>query len=77
MWATGARRESLDFLYKLTERLLQDLPLEAGVHDNVVPTDERLSLLARCFFKQGQWQVEMHEHWGSVSINLIVPRIHF
>ncbi len=29
--------------------------------------EELSKLLARCYFKQGEWQVAMKEDWGSVS----------
>ena len=31
--------------------------------------DERTRLLARCFFKQAEWQVEIHSSWEDVSDN--------
>ena len=71
MWATGAREESLDFLRKFTSSLARDLQPEAAQHAANSAAKKKLDelsrLLARCCFKQGQWQVEMYEDWNGVS----------
>ncbi len=72
MWATGAQEESLEFLRKFTSSLARDLQPEGGEHIPNAATKKKLDelsrLLARCFFKQGQWQVAMHDDWGSVGL---------
>ena len=72
MWATGAQEESLEFLRKFTASLARDLQPEGGDHIPNAATKKKLDelsrLLARCFFKQGQWQVAMHDEWGNVSV---------
>jgi FKBP12-rapamycin complex-associated protein len=72
MWASGARVESLNYLRDFTVNLAEDLGLHAvDEHGNPVTQDwhsvPRLSefarLLARCYFKQGEWQAALHEEW--------------
>ncbi|KAJ3547494.1 hypothetical protein NM688_g5399 [Phlebia brevispora] len=76
MWATGAHEESLEFLRKFTTSLARDLQPETGDHIPNAATKKKLDelsrLLARCFFKQGQWQVAMHDEWGSRNIKDIL-----
>ncbi|CAO1620602.1 unnamed protein product [Sympodiomycopsis kandeliae] len=72
MWASGARLESLNYLRDFTLNLAEDLGLH-GVDDrgNLVQPDwqasprlaEYASLLARCYFKQGEWQAALNEEW--------------
>ena len=72
MWACGAHAESLSYLRDFTASLAEDLGL-AGVDENgslVVPdvsAAPRMAdfarLLARCYFKLGEWQVTMNEDW--------------
>jgi FKBP12-rapamycin complex-associated protein len=72
MWATGAREESLNFLRQFSASLARDLQSETNEnaqHPGVSKQKlaELSKLLARCFFKQGQWQKELNEDWGAVS----------
>jgi FKBP12-rapamycin complex-associated protein len=72
MWATGAREESLTFLRQFSSSLSRDLQSESGEHaQRPGVSKQKLAelsrLLARCFFKQGEWQVELKDDWGSVS----------
>lgn len=74
MWANGSREDSLSFLRQFSASLARDLQVETkelsarpGVSKHKL--DELSSLLARCYFKQGQWQVELKEDWGAVSIS--------
>lgn len=73
MWANGSREESLSFLRQFSTSLARDLQVETkelsqrpGVNKHKL--DELSRLLARCYFKQGQWQVELKEDWDAVSI---------
>lgn len=73
MWASGAHEESLHFLRQFSASLSKDLAAESSDHvqrPNV--SKEKLTeisrLLARCYFKQGSWQAELKEDWGSVSL---------
>ncbi|KAG2355693.1 atypical PIKK FRAP protein kinase [Suillus spraguei] len=66
MWSTGAREESLNFLRQFSASLARDLQVESKDHSQrsgvgKPKLDELSRLLARCYFKQGQWQVELKE----------------
>lgn len=72
MWASGAREDSLNFLRQFSASLARDLQSESGEHSqrgtvSKHKLDELSRLLARCYFKQGEWQVELKDDWGSVS----------
>lgn len=74
MWAAGTKRESLEFLRQFTASLSRDLDAETD-NNQPVPKqkmDELSRLLARCFYKQGEWQMAMKEDWGSVSNSLVL-----
>ncbi|KZV64783.1 FAT-domain-containing protein, partial [Peniophora sp. CONT] len=58
MWAEGAKSESLTFLRQFVTSLARDLQPE--------------HLLARCFFKQGQWQMEVEDNWGARNVKDIL-----
>lgn len=77
MWATGAREETLTFLREFTNKLSGDL----GLHpdgDHAASSElaqsgkltEFTKLLARCYYKLGEWQSAMQDDWGSVSASL-------
>lgn len=73
MWATGAREDSLNFLRQFSANLSRDLQAEAGeaLSHSGVPKhklSELSKLLARCYFKTGEWQIELEDNWGSVCI---------
>ncbi|PWZ00165.1 putative TOR1-1-phosphatidylinositol 3-kinase [Testicularia cyperi] len=72
MWASGARIESLSYLQEFTRNLAEDLGIHAtDEHGNPIAQDWQSSprlgefarLLARCFFKQGEWQMSLRENW--------------
>jgi serine/threonine-protein kinase mTOR len=72
MWASGAREDSLNFLRQFSGSLARDLQSEPSEHSQRAAVskhklDELSRLLARCYFKQGEWQVELKDDWGSVS----------
>lgn len=78
LWATGAREETLAFLKEFTGKLSGDL----GLHPNGNSTtsleltstgklSEYTKLLARCYYKLGEWQSILNENWGSE----IIPEI--
>ena len=68
MWANGAHEDSLKFLVKFTASVSRDLHSEAGDQYNAgkLRYQSLSRLLARCCFKQGQWQVAMYEDWSQV-----------
>ena len=68
MWAQGDRDSSLNFLRQFATSLSSDVktePSRAGV--SRPKYDEISRLLARCYFKQGQWEAELDSEWQSVS----------
>lgn len=72
MWAAGAKEDSLEFLRQFSTNLSRDLqqqdPNAATQRSNVSRQKlaELSKLLARCYFKQGEWQVSLSDNWGSV-----------
>ncbi|KAI6164648.1 phosphatidylinositol 3-kinase [Pisolithus thermaeus] len=72
MWASGAREDSLSFLRQFSTNLARDLQTENKEHfqrSNVgkQKLEELSRLLARCYFKQGQWQVELKKTGRNVK----------
>ncbi|WFD44630.1 non-specific serine/threonine protein kinase [Malassezia psittaci] len=74
MWACGAKSESLSYLRDFTSNLAEDLGMtNVDEQENLLLPDLRASprlaefarLLARCYFKQGEWQVALHDEWVS------------
>ncbi|KAM6497086.1 phosphatidylinositol 3-kinase [Amanita muscaria] len=78
MWATGAKEDSLEFLRQFATNLARDLqqqePNVAMQRSNVSKQKlaELSKLLARCFFKQGEWQVALRDDWGSRNVEDIL-----
>ncbi|KDQ61375.1 hypothetical protein JAAARDRAFT_66505 [Jaapia argillacea MUCL 33604] len=77
MWATGAREESLNFLRQFSASLSRDLQSESGDRTqrpgvSKQKLEELSRLLARCYFKQGEWQVDLKEDWSTRNINDIL-----
>jgi FKBP12-rapamycin complex-associated protein len=77
MWSTGAREESLNFLRQFSASLARDLQVESKDHSQrsgvgKPKLDELSRLLARCYFKQGQWQVDLKEDWGARNVKDIL-----
>jgi FKBP12-rapamycin complex-associated protein len=76
MWASGAKDETLSFLRHFSASLARDIQAEstaqaqrAGVSRQKL--DELSRLLARCYFKQGDWQVELKDSWDEVSVSML------
>ncbi|KAJ7093820.1 phosphatidylinositol 3-kinase [Mycena belliarum] len=68
MWAQGAREGSLAELRLFTVSLAKDLQAESSDHAlrSGLPkqrVNELAKLLARCYFKQGEWQVALDGSW--------------
>ncbi|KIK95251.1 hypothetical protein PAXRUDRAFT_33077 [Paxillus rubicundulus Ve08.2h10] len=77
MWANGSRKESLSFLRQFSANMARDLQIETKEHSQRAGVgkhklDELSRLLARCYFKQGQWQVELKEDWGARNVKDIL-----
>ncbi|OSX64010.1 hypothetical protein POSPLADRAFT_1065405 [Postia placenta MAD-698-R-SB12] len=78
-WAAGNRQESLTHLRQLASNLQRTLQAETSVHQSDLARpkanqklEEISRLLARCYFKQGQWQVALHEDWGHRNVKDIL-----
>ena len=77
MWASGPKEESLNFLRSFATNLSRDLEAETtqrGQRSSVSKQklDELARLLARCYFKQGEWQMELSDSWTTVCETCIV-----
>ncbi|EGV64899.1 FAT-domain-containing protein [Yamadazyma tenuis ATCC 10573] len=82
MWAKGQQKEALRHLVDFTTRMSQDLGLNPndlitqplpsegpGIPKHV---EEYTKLLARCFLKQGEWQIALNSQWKSESSEIIL-----
>ncbi|KAI5952420.1 TOR1 [Candida jiufengensis] len=82
MWTKGQRPEALRHLVDFTTRMSQDLGLNPndlitqplpsegpGIPKHV---DEYTKLLARCFLKQGEWQIALNNNWRSETSEIIL-----
>jgi len=68
MWAQGEREPSLNFLRQFANSLSNDVKTEPSRTGVPRPKYDEISrLLARCYFKQGQWEAELDAEWQSVS----------
>ncbi|KAJ6525906.1 phosphatidylinositol 3-kinase [Mycena vulgaris] len=68
MWSRGAREESLAELRQFAVRLAGDLKVESSDDAQLAgPPEHRFTqlskLLARCYFKQGEWQAVLNVNW--------------
>lgn len=82
MWAKGLGKEALRHLVDFTTRMLQDLGLNPDdLITQPVPTDgpgvpkhvdEYTKLLARCFLKQGEWQIVLNSSWRTETSEIIL-----
>lgn len=69
MWATGAKEDSIRFLQQFSADLSRDLDNLSGdgVHRPPGAPEDKIqeysALLARCYFKQAEWQTELREDW--------------
>lgn len=71
MWARGNREETLHHLRQFTASLAKDIQHEGNEQShrsNVSKArlGELTKLLARCYFKQGEWQQKLRDGWGKV-----------
>lgn len=74
LWANGQHDESLTYLFKFTDSMADDLTPEqerASSSVNKAKIEDLSRLLARCYFKQGQWQVAHHHDWDTVCTMLL------
>ena len=73
LWSSKRHDESLKFLLRFTHGLAKDVvpEVDLSIPGNKQKLDELSRLLARCYFKQGQWQVALHKDWDTVSLQPI------
>lgn len=76
MWANNCHEEALEYLRTFTNNLAQDLTVESSLTAThkvaKQKLDEMSKLLARCYFKQGQWQHALKKaEWTDVSEQII------
>lgn len=82
MWAKGQGKEALRHLVDFTTRMSQDLGLNPNdLITQPVPVDgpgipkhveEYTRLLARCFLKQGEWQIVLNSNWRNETSEIIL-----
>ncbi|CAN6610146.1 serine/threonine-protein kinase Tor2p [Trichomonascus vanleenenianus] len=82
MWATHNKREALNHLFDFTSRMASDLDLVGDDYMSQPLPSERpgatkeikdyTKLLARCFLKQGEWQVALRDDWKTEAPDTIL-----
>lgn len=78
MWAKGAKdHESLNFLRQFSASLARDVMQETNAYSQRPGVSkqkiaELSKLVARCYFKQGEWQQELKECWNPVCFILLI-----
>lgn len=82
MWAKGQRKEALRHLVEFTTRMTQDLGMNPNdLITQPIPSDgpgipkhveEYTRLLARCFLKQGEWQIVLNNNWRTETSEIIL-----
>lgn len=74
MWATGNQQDALRYLVDFTTRMSHDLnlsgsddlisqPLPWEAPGSAPEIKDYTKLLARCFLKQGEWQIALNARW--------------
>jgi serine/threonine-protein kinase mTOR len=77
MWAAGPRLETLEYLHTFAVSMGKDLQEASerssrpGGPEPKTPTEDLSRLLARCYFKLGEWQMELNSSWTSVCFLLL------
>ncbi|KZT10185.1 atypical/PIKK/FRAP protein kinase [Laetiporus sulphureus 93-53] len=80
-WATGAREESLSYLRQFTANLqrsyqAEEAAIKAQPEFSRPKSNQKLEdlsrQLARCYFKQAEWQAALKDEWGSRNIKDIL-----
>ncbi|KAF8064841.1 phosphatidylinositol 3-kinase [Lyophyllum atratum] len=77
MWAMGAKEESLQFIHQFSANLSRDLqhetskdPIQASLSTQKLT--ELSKLIARCYLKTGDWQVELTNDWKERNVEEIL-----
>jgi len=73
MWANGSKEDSLNFLRQFSASLARDVMQETNAQTQRPSVSkqkiaELSKLVARCFYKQGEWQAELKDEWSSVCL---------
>ena len=75
MWANGERDEALRYLQKfsldLTEIIRRSTVIRGPEQLPLHVEEAYQKLLARCFLKSGQWQMELNPAWAEVCRQLL------
>ena len=69
-WAKGDRRDTLAYLRDFSAKLARDIQSNTPARTEPSGTGklaELSRLLARCYFKLGEWQFALKEEWDGVS----------
>ncbi|KAI0330958.1 FAT-domain-containing protein [Cubamyces sp. BRFM 1775] len=81
-WAKGEREETLHYLRNFSAKLAGDI--QAGTSGRAVgepavnsKMEELSRLLARCYFKLGEWQFALKEEWDTRNITDILQSYYF
>jgi len=76
MWAKGPEEDTLNFLRQFSASLAADVTRETnaptqrpGVSKEKIA--ELSKLVARCYLKQGQWQVDIKDDWSQVRYQFL------
>ncbi|KAG2011794.1 atypical/PIKK/FRAP protein kinase [Coprinopsis cinerea AmutBmut pab1-1] len=82
MWANGEKEETLNHLRLFTASLAKDIQQETneqGHRPNVSKSKlaELTKLLARCYFKQGEWQMELKDDWDARNVEDILHSYYY
>lgn len=82
MWATGSKNDALNHLVEFTTRMSHDLnlkddellsqPLPSEKPGATKEIEDYTKLLARCFLKQGEWQVQLCKNWKEEASDTIL-----
>lgn len=71
IWAEGRREETLSYLRDFSATLARNVQPVVRDQGQSSPHDQALEglakLLARCYFKTGEWQVALEDDWSKVS----------
>ena len=68
-WSKGEKEDTRSYLRDFSAKLARDIQNGATPRSEPVGSSklEELSrLLARCYFKQGEWQFALKEEWDAV-----------
>ncbi|KIM44660.1 hypothetical protein M413DRAFT_25110 [Hebeloma cylindrosporum] len=77
MWANGSKEDSLNFLRQFSASLARDVMQETNAQTQRPSVSkqkiaELSKLVARCFYKQGEWQAELKDEWSARNIEDIL-----